>query len=478
MSSVNVLRILAQFIAVPILSRLLSPTDYGLVGIAMPFVLVAMMIADAGLGMSLVRTPVKDREEWSTCFWLSVLFGLALAILSVGLAPLAANLFAEPSLESILRALAVGVFAQAVFLVPRAAQQQSDHFTTIAGTEIAAIFTGIAAAVVIGLNGGGAWALVAQQLTFFVLRLLLTLFLSPFRPVLAFDFQKAKSHLVFGRDLLITNIVGFLTRSMDNLVIGGVLGAASVGVYSMATQFARLPTMLISGPLQYVLYGQLVKLKHDAEAVKTTFFALTRILAILVIPAVGMVAVAHHAVFTFLLSAKWESAGFLFMLIAPACALQAVTGIGGTVRMALGRTDIVLRMAVESGILWVVLLVLAVGHGLTSTAAAYNLAVLLYFPRSLSFILPIVGGTTLSYLGSLAVPAIATVIGAGVFVKCTGVAALGTLGQLVLAGTLAVIAIIGSWFVQRHYVRSEIAYLTNAMHRAVGSSTTETTPAL
>jgi O-antigen/teichoic acid export membrane protein len=73
MSSVNVLRILAQFIAIPILSRLLSPTDYGLVGIAMPFVLFAMMIADAGVGMSLVRTPAKDREEWSTCFWLSVL---------------------------------------------------------------------------------------------------------------------------------------------------------------------------------------------------------------------------------------------------------------------------------------------------------------------------------------------------------------------------------------------------------------------
>jgi O-antigen/teichoic acid export membrane protein len=478
MSSVNVLRILAQFIAVPILSRLLSPADYGLVGIAMPFVLFAMMIADAGVGMSLVRTPARDREEWSTCFWLSVLFGLSLAILSAGLAPLAAQLFAEPPLKSILRALAVGVFAQAVFLVPRAAQQQSDHFTTIAGIEIAAILTGIAAAVAIGLYGGGAWALVGQQLVFFIVRLLLTLYLSPFRPILAFDLEKVKSHLVFGRDVLTTNIVGFITRSVDNLVIGWVLGAASVGVYSMATQFARLPTMLLTGPLQYVLYAQLVKLKNDADAMTKTFFSLTRILAILVVPSVGMVAVAHQAVFTFLLSAKWESAGFLFMLIAPACALQAVTGIGGTVRMALGRTDIVLRMAMEFGILWVVMLSLAVSYGLTSTAAAYNLAVLLYFPRSLGFILPIVGGTALSYLGNLAVPAIATAICAGVFVQCIGVVALGAVGQLILAGTLAVLATIGSWFVQRHYVRSEIAYLTQAMHRAVGSSGTGATPAL
>lgn len=478
MSSVNVLRMLAQFIAVPILSRLLSPTDYGLVGIAMPFVLFAMMIADAGVGLSLVRTPARDREEWSTCFWLSVLFGLALALLSAGLAPLAAMLFAQPPLEPILRALAVGVFAQAVFLVPRAAQQQSDQFTTIAVTEIAAIFTGIAAAVVIGLYGGGAWALVGQQLAFFVIRLVLTLYLSPFRPVLAFDLHKAKSHLVFGRDVLTTNIVGFLTRSIDNLVIGGVLGAASVGVYSMATQFARLPIMLIAGPLQYVLYGQLVKLKNDAEAVSKTFFALTRILAILVVPAVGMVAVAHQAVFTFLLSAKWESAGFLFMLIAPACALQAVTGIGGTVRMALGRTDIVLRIAVEFGILWVVILSLAVVHGLITTAAAYNVVVVLYFPRSLAFILPIVGGTALSYLGILAVPAIATAMCAGLFLQCTVVAALGTPGQLVLAGTLALLATIGSWFAQRNYVRAEIAYLTHAMHTAIESSTTETTPDL
>jgi PST family polysaccharide transporter len=476
MSSVNVLRILAQFIAVPILSRLLSPTDYGLVGIAMPFVLFAMMIADAGLGMSLVRTPAQHRAEWSTCFWLSALLGLALAILSAGLAPLASMLFGEPALKPILRALALGIFAQALFLVPRAAQQQYDQFTIIAGTEIAAIITGIGAAVLIGIYGGGAWALVGQQLTFFVVRLLLTLYLSPFRPVLTFDLNKAKSHLVFSRDVLTTNLVGFLTRSVDNLVIGAVLGAASVGVYSMATQFARLPIMLIAGPLQYVLYGQLVKIKHDPEAVATTFFAVTRILAILVVPAVGMVAVAHQAVFTLLLSAKWESAGFLFMLIAPACALQAVSGIGGTVRMALGRTDIMLRIAVESGILWLAALFLAVSNGLTSTALAYDLAALLYFPRSLGFILPIVGGTASLYLRSLAVPAIATGIVAVVFLQCKHVALLGTPGELLLGGTLALLAIIGSWFVQRRSVQAEITYLTQAMHKVPGYLGTEATP--
>src|SRR5437588_11862345 len=98
MSSVNVLRLLAQFVAVPILSRLLSPSDYGLVGIAMPFVLFAMMLADAGIGMSLIRTPATRRGEWSSCFWVSVLFGGALALGLGALGDVVAKVFAEPAL--------------------------------------------------------------------------------------------------------------------------------------------------------------------------------------------------------------------------------------------------------------------------------------------------------------------------------------------------------------------------------------------
>lgn len=170
MSSVNIFRILAQVLVLPILSRLLSPSDYGIVGIAMPFILFAMMLADAGIGMSLVRTPVSEREEWSTCFWLSVLLGLVLAIIVAGLAPLASSIYSEPSLSPIVMTLAVIVFLQAIFLIPRASQQQAHQFGIIAGSEIASVICGIGTAVVIALSGGGAWALVGQQLAFFVVR--------------------------------------------------------------------------------------------------------------------------------------------------------------------------------------------------------------------------------------------------------------------------------------------------------------------
>src|SRR5690348_13623641 len=139
MSSVNVLRLLAQLVVIPILSRLLSPADYGIVGMAMPFISFAMVLADAGIGMSLVRTPAEDREEWSTCFWLSVLLGGLMSMVVIALAPVAARVLKEDVLSPIVMTLAGIVFFQSLFLIPRAAQQQVHQFSRIAGIEIAAI---------------------------------------------------------------------------------------------------------------------------------------------------------------------------------------------------------------------------------------------------------------------------------------------------------------------------------------------------
>jgi O-antigen/teichoic acid export membrane protein len=214
MSSVNILRILAQVLVIPILSRLLSPSEYGLVGIAMPFALFAMMLADAGIGMSLIRTPASEREEWSTCFWVSVLFGVFLTVILAGLGKAIAIVFAEPALPQMVTALAFTVVLQAVFLIPRAAQQQQHQFGVIAATEITAIALGMMAAVTIAVSGGGAWALVGQQVVFFGVRVVLTVWLSPFRPLMTMKGHLLKGHVAFSRDVLANKVLVFFTQSI------------------------------------------------------------------------------------------------------------------------------------------------------------------------------------------------------------------------------------------------------------------------
>lgn len=408
-SSATLFRVLLQFISIPILSRLLSPDDYGLIGIAMPFISFAMLITDAGIGMSLVRSsPLDQHEAWSTSFWLIAALGFGLALLLGCGSPLAARAFDEPRLTPIVIVLACTIFAQSLTVIPGAALQQTQRFRTIAALEIASVMAGLATALVTGFLGAGVWALVLQQVVFFSVRTIGTFTLSPFRPRFVFILSQIRHHLTFGRDIVSVNTIAHVSNSLDNLVIGNVLGPTSVGLYAMAMQFIRLPTIVITGPLQFVLYSHLAKIKDDLPAIRRMFLLVTRLLTILVLPPVGMVAAAHTSIFEILLSDKWSQSSTIFMILAPAGAAQAMMALGADIMLVLGRSDLRLRTTVEFGLIWLGVLLLSVSYGTTWVAVAYSCAVPLYVPRMLRLILALIDCRLRSYLEVIAAPVLST----------------------------------------------------------------------
>ena len=404
MSSVNVLRLLVQMLSVPILARLLSPQDYGLAAMAMPVILFVMMIADAGLGASLVRTDKADEPAWHTCFWLSVGLGTVLATGVAALSPVVGLLLKEPRLTSIILALAAIIPLQTLTVVPGAALQREGRFKTIASNEVVAMGTSIGAAVACAVAGFGVWALIWQQIVFYGVRFTLTLTRSPYRARLVFDLRDAWEHVLFGRNLLGAALISAATRSLENLGIGKIHGPGPVGIYSMAFQFARLPFMLVTGPLQYVLYPHVAALRDDETKLTALFLLLTRVLAMGCFPAVGLVAVASEPVFHLLLSKKWGQAAPIFVLVAPAAALQPVTAILGTFLMALGRTDVQMRLAAQFAAVWLVGFMLSVWYGIEAVAAAYSTCALCFSVWSLRVCLPLVNCSLTIYARTLLWP--------------------------------------------------------------------------
>jgi len=386
---INVVRILIQLFSVPVLARFLSPVDYGLAAMTMPIILFVMMLADAGLGTSLVRTAKTDATAWHTCFWLSVGLGTVCAFVIILLSPAVGYIFNEPRLTSLTLALAVIIPLQTITLVPGAALQQQGRFGVIASTEIAAICASIGAALVCAIAGLGVWALIWQQVVLYAVRFTFTLTRSTFRPRLIFDLHDAWGHVIFGRNLLGVTLISSASRSLENLAIGKIYGPGPVGIYSMAFQFARLPSMLVTGPLQYVLYPYVAAIREDKAKLTALFLLLTRVLAIGCLPAMGLVAIASEPIFHLLLSKKWAEAAPIFVLIAPAAALQPVTGILGTFLMALGRTDVQMRLALQFAAVWLVGLMLSVWFGIEAVAAAYSGCALLFSFWSMRVILPL-----------------------------------------------------------------------------------------
>ena len=458
-SFARITRLLAQFVAIPILARLLSPADYGVVAIAMPFALFAMMLADAGIGMSLVRTPASERRAWSTSFWLSVALGVVFAALMAAAAPIATAAFSEPALTPLIAALSFVVIAQAVHLIPIAALQQQGRFGAIAVTELAATTAGLATAVCSALSGAGAWALILQQVAFFAVRVVAVCALSPFRPLWVFDWPAVRSHVLFGRNVLGVSLVTYFARSADNWVVARALGASAVGVYSMAFQFARLPVQLVTGPFQYVVYAELTRMKDDPAAVARVFMAATRVLALVVFPFMGLVALGGTHVFSALLSAKWSDAGLLFALVAPACAVQTVAAIGDTVVYALGRTDLQLRTAIEYAVVWLLALAVAVGWGLAAAAVCYTVCTLLYQLRYFSLVLPVLGLDKRSYVAAYAVPCAATIVGMAAYAMLARTQAMADWVHVAVVLVIAALAVVAGGLAQKKRLLAELRQL-------------------
>ncbi|HYD18084.1 MAG TPA: lipopolysaccharide biosynthesis protein [Patescibacteria group bacterium] len=459
MSSVTVFRLAAQFLVVPVLSRLLSPHDYGLVALAMPFVLFTMMFTDAGIGQSLVRTTRTEEDVWSTSFWITVMLGIGLMTVIVCIGPLAAMFFDEPALGPLVMALALVVPPQAASTIPEAALRQEHRFGTIAATEAAAIAVSILTAVFFAWMGAGAWSLIAQQLMLYGTRFVLTYWYSPFRPRLQFRLPRVREHLVFGRDVLGANFVMVVTQTVDSFIVGKLLGPALLGLYTMAFLFARLPWRIVAGPLEYVIYAHLAKIRDNRQMTQRLFLLLTRVTAIIITPGMGLVAAAHEPTFRLLLSEKWQASGVLFMIAAPAAALQAIASFSAAFLMAAGRTDLQLRRNLEYLAVLLVSLAIFAPHGIGWAAFGYAVSVFVYFPRYMQLALDVLSCKFSAYLGALLVPVPVT---AACFMSYQAIsrrAGAGDWGSLLIGGFLAVAGMAVSALLQARALRRDIKYV-------------------
>jgi O-antigen/teichoic acid export membrane protein len=436
----NVVRILVQLFSVPVIARFLTPVDYGLAAMAMPVIFFVMMIADAGLGASLIRTGKSDQPAWHTCFWLSASLGIVLASCMALLSPVVGFLLNEPRVIPLITTLAGIVALQTFSIVPGAALQQQRRFGTIAATESVALGASIGTAVVCAVEGLGVWALIWQQLVLYAVRLTLTLMCSPYRPRLIFHFEEAREHVLFGWHILGINLIGFVSRSLENLVIGKIYGAGIVGIYAMAFQFARLPIMLVTGPLQYVMYPHVAAIREDKAKIASLFLLLTRVVATVILPSVGLVAVASEPIFHLLLSKTWSQAIPIFVVISPAAAWQPVTAIVGTFAMALGRTDVQKRLAMQFAAAWLIGLMLSVGYGIEAVAATYSICAVVFALWSLRVCLPLVSCSLTLYGRVVLLPMTLTACAILLYRMVSSTAPEHEVFSACLAGALATIA--------------------------------------
>ena len=353
-----------QFVVLVVMARLLTPADYGLVGMLAIFLAVSQSLVDSGFSQALIRKQDRTERDNSTVFYFNIAVGLVLYGLLFLSAPLVAGFYRTPELEPVMRVLCLGVVFNSLAVVQRALLTVRIDFKTQAKASLSgAVLSGVTG-IWMASSGWGVWSIVAQQLLNLGVNTLLLWAFSGWRPRRAYSWSSFRELFSFGSKMLASGLLDVTYRNIYLITIGRLFTATNLGYYTRAHQFAEFPSSNLTGILQRVTYPVLCEIQDDDARLASAYRRFLRVSAFVIFPLMtGLAAVAEPLVLL-LLKEQWLFAATLLQILCLAMMWYPVHAINLNLLQVKGRSDLFLRLEVIKKALGVGVLCVTIPLGL------------------------------------------------------------------------------------------------------------------
>ena len=440
----------AQLVTTMVLARLLSPEDYGLVGMVLTITVFVDQFRTMGLSQAVVQRENLTVAQVNALFYVNAAVGFGLAgIVALG-APLVASFYGRSELVAITVALAATYALGGLGVQANALLTRQLNFRALAIRYTVARLLASAAAIAAALGGLGYWSLVVQQVSMSLFSLLLVWVAVKWRPGRPGGFRSALPLVKFGAGITGAGIFNTLGRAGDALLIGRVLGAADLGLYTRAAHLESMPLQQLRQPLNGAVTPLLSSLQREPDRYRALYTKAIGGLAVVGLPGTAVLAVGAEDVIAVFLGDQWLAATPIMRWMAVGGAVALITSSVAWLYQSSGRGN---AFATWSGAASVVILAsYAVGlaWGVVGVAAAGALVQIALAP--LAFLFAIRGtpitmhdvGASIARPLLVAVAVLATSLGAWWLVP----GSIGHLATLVMLGAVAGgtwLAVVGAW---------------------------------
>lgn len=335
-----------QFVVSMILARLLTPADYGLLGMIGFFMGIASTFVDSGFSSALIQYKDRDNRDYCTVFYVN--FGMSLlmyGILYVS-APFIADFYNQPILVSIIRIYTLMLIIGAFTAINSIRLTIDLDFKTgnIIGT-VSALVSGVVG-VICAFSGWGVFALVAQQLTAAIVRMCLLLYCVRWFPKLEFSIVSFKRFFAYGSKLLISNLLHSAYSQMYPMVIGKQFSPSDLGYVARAQGFNELTTGTVNGILGSLAFPVFTKVQDNDEELMHLYDRYIQLSAFIVIPIILFICGIAKPMILWLLTDKWAFSIHLLQILSIGYIWDGISGINLRLLYVKGRTDLVLRLEI------------------------------------------------------------------------------------------------------------------------------------
>ena len=396
-----------------VLARLLSPRDFGLVGMVTAFTGVLFLFRDFGLSAASVQRASVTEEQTSTLFWINLLVGGVLSIVAVAVAPIVGTFYHEPRLLWVTSVVAIGFLFNGAGIQHSALLQRQMRFTALASIDIFSLIISTAVAISMAKAGYGYWALVAMTVSLPFTTTIALWLTTSWVPGLPRSGVGIRSMMRFGGTMTLNGLVVYIATNFEKVLLGRYWGAEAIGIYGRAYQLIRIPTDNLNSAIGEVAFAALSRLQDDPDRLKRYFLKGYSLVVALTLPiTIACALFADDMVFV-LLGPKWKEAAGIFRLLAPTILVFAVANPLGWLLNSLGLVGRGLKMALVFAPLMIVGYLIALPYGPRGVALAYSAVMTLWVVPSIAWA---VHGTVVSVwdiLRALSRPLSSSIVAAG-----------------------------------------------------------------
>ena len=353
------------------LGRILSPEDYGMVGMLTIFSLIAGSLQESGFIAALANKKEVKHEDYNAVFWFSSSISFCLYWILFFCAPLIADFYNEPKLIPLARFAFLGFFISSLGIIPSAYLFRNLLVRQRSIATILALGTSGIVGVTLAYNGFSYWSLATQSLVYITILTTYVWLICPWRPTLKWSFRPIREMLGFSSKLLFTNIFTHINNNLFSVVLGRFYGEKEVGQFNQANNWNYRGHSLISGMVGGVAQPVFAQINNDSERQVRAFRKMLRFTAFVSFPAMLGLSLVAPELITIAITDKWLASARILQILAIGGTFIPIVGLYTNLLISKGKSNIYLWNTVTLGILQLIVMLVLCPYGIYTMVCVY-----------------------------------------------------------------------------------------------------------
>lgn len=327
-----------SFIANMILARLLSPSDFGVIGMIMVFVYISNTFIDSGFGSALIQKKKISEEDSSTVFYWTILISIVFYFILYYVAPYIAEFYGVPNIKKLIRVLGLVLIINGVSITPLANLKKELNFKIPAHCFIVASLLAFVVAIVSAYNGLGVWSLVLYQMVQAGVNSLLLILYSHWYPKLLFSKESFISLFSYGSFIFFSSFIDTLYKQAQAFFIGKLYDAKILGYFTQAQNLQSAPVNVMYTVVGQVSFPIFAKMQEERNLLANKYININSIISFIVFPIITLFILLAKPIIIYILSSKWIPSIPFFQIICLSGLITPLTDITYFLIASIGRS--------------------------------------------------------------------------------------------------------------------------------------------